>query len=218
MEETNKPAGVEIGYARISTDDQKLDLQMDAFENIGVPPERVYTEQVSGATTKRPQLQECIKALREGDTLVVWRLDRLGRSLPDLIKILSELEKRGINFRSLNESIDTTSAVGKMVFHMLGAVAQFESDLISERTKAGLKAAKLRGHRGGRKPKVDAKMLKAAKSMLADETVTMQEVADILKVSRAAIYRALKRENEAATLKELRKAEKVAKTAADDET
>jgi DNA invertase Pin-like site-specific DNA recombinase len=197
-----------VGYARISTEDQKLDLQMDALKRAGIEDDRIYTEQVSGVKTRRPQLSECIKSLREGDTLVVWRLDRLGRSLPELIKIMTELQDKGVGFRSLNESIDTTSAVGKMIFHMLGAVAQFERDLISERTRAGLKAARKRGHRGGRPPKVTAKMLKAAKSMLGDETTTMQEVADTLNVSRAAIYRAMKRENEAKVAKDLKKASK----------
>lgn len=207
-----------IGYARVSTEDQKLFLQLDALKAAGITEDRIYTETASGATTKRPQMLECLRTLREGDTLVVWRLDRLGRSLPNLIDILTDLDNKGVGFKSLNESIDTTSAVGKMIFHVLGSVAQFERDLISERTKAGLRAARARGHRGGRKPKVDAKMLKAAKSMLADESVTMQEVADILKVSRAAIYRAMARENDKASIKALRVAGTAAERAATDET
>lgn len=195
-----------VGYARVSTEDQLLNLQTDALKKAGVDETRIYHEQVSGVKTKRPQLKECLRSLREGDTLVVWRLDRLGRSVPELINIMSDLQKRNIEFRSLSEAIDTSSAAGKMIFHMLAAFAEFERNLISERTRAGLKAARARGHRGGRKPKVDAKMLKAAKAMLGDPTVTMQEVADTLKVSRAAIYRALQRENEAASAKELRKA------------
>jgi len=195
-----------IGYARVSTEDQRLDLQMDALMAAGIKEDHVYKEFVSGAKTKRLELGNCLKALRAGDTLVVWRLDRLGRSLPDLINILDGLHAREISFRSLNESIDTTSAMGKMVFHMLGAVAQFERDIISERTKAGLKAARARGHRGGRKPKVTPQMLKAVKAMLADPTVTMQEAADTVGVSRAAIYRAFQREGEPAKAKELKKA------------
>jgi len=213
MDQTDKPNGLQIGYARVSTDDQKLDLQIDALKRAGVDLDRIYTEQVSGVKTKRPQLTECIKSLRVGDTLVVWRLDRLGRNLPELIKIMTDLEERGIGFRSLTESIDTTSAFGKMVFHMLGAVAQFERDIVSERTKAGLKAARARGHRGGRKSKVDEKMLRAAKIMLGDDTVTMQDVADTLKVSRAAIYRALERDRSAENMKALRKAQKQARKA-----
>lgn len=193
-----------IGYARVSTEDQLLDLQIEAFEKAGV--ERTYEEQVSGAKTKRPILEECLRSLREGDVLVVWRLDRLGRSVPELIKIMDELQTRGIGFRSLNEAIDTTTAAGKMVFHMLAAFAEFERNLISERTRAGLKAARHRGHKGGRKPVMDAKMTKAARAMLSDPTCTMQEVADTLKVSRTAIYNALKREGAPAKVKALKKA------------
>lgn len=200
-----------IGYARVSTDDQMLDLQLDALIKAGVETDRIYEEQVSGVKTRRPQLAECLRSLREGDVLVVWRLDRLGRSVPELIKIMEDLQSRDIGFRSLSEAIDTTTAAGKMIFHMLAAFAEFERNLISERTKAGLKAARARGHRGGRKPKVDEKMLKAAKAMLGDPTVTMEDVAKTLNVSRAAIYRAFQREKQADELKALRKATKVAK-------
>ena len=199
---------MQVGYARISTEDQKLDLQIDALKRVGIEEDRIYQEQVSGVKTKRPQLAECIRSLRDGDTLVVWRLDRLGRSLPELIKIMTELQDRGIGFHSLNESIDTTTSMGRLMFHVLGSIAQFERDLISERTKAGLKAARARGHRGGRKPKVTPKMMKAARAMLGDPTTTMQEVADTLKVSRAAIYRAFQREGEELKAKELKKAAK----------
>lgn len=195
-----------IGYARVSTDDQRLDLQMEALLAAGIEEGQIYQEHVSGAKTNRPILDDCIKACREGDTLVVWRLDRLGRSLPDLIKILDGLHEKGVGFRSLNESIDTNSAMGKMVFHMLGAVAQFERDIISERTKAGLKAARARGHRGGRKPVMTKAMTTAARAMLADEYITMQNVADTLKVSRTAVYNALKREGMPAKMKALKKA------------
>ncbi len=200
-----------FGYARVSTEDQLMNLQVDAMKNAGVDESRIYQEHVSGVKTMRPQLAECLKALREGDTLIVWRLDRLGRSVPELIKIMLELQKRGVEFKSLTEAIDTSTATGKMVFHMLAAFAEFERNLISERTKAGLKAARARGHRGGRKPKINDKMMKAARAMLADPTVTMQEVADTLHVSRAAIYRAFKRRNEADELKKLRKASRDAK-------
>jgi len=208
---------MDIGYARVSTDDQRLDLQIAALTKAGIPEDRIYMEQISGVKSHRPQLSECIKAMREGDVLVVWRLDRLGRSLPELIKIMGQLQERGIGFRSLNESIDTTTAVGRMVFHMMGAIAQFERDIISERTKAGLKAARIRGHRGGRKPKVDAKKLKAARAMLADPCVTMEEVAQTLGVGRASIYRAFEREREAEKMKANRKAIKAAKRLSADE-
>lgn len=205
---------MEIGYARVSTDDQRLDLQIAALEKAGITEDRIYKEHVSGVSTKRPQLTECMKAMREGDLLVVWRLDRLGRSLPDLIKILSDLQARGIGFRSLNESIDTTTAVGRMVFHMMGAIAQFERDIISERTKAGLTAARARGHRGGRKSKVTPAMLRAAKAMLLDPLITAQEAADALKIGRASLYRALAKDREAGDLKAMRKAARKARGAA----
>jgi len=203
LEEKERPM---VAYARVSTEDQLLDLQINALEKAGVPSERIYREQVSGAKTKRPILAECLRSLRDGDVLVVWRLDRLGRSVPELIKIMDELEKRNIGFRSLSESIDTTTAAGRMVFHMLAAFAEFERNLISERTRAGLKAARHRGHKGGRKPVMNAKMTKAAKAMLTDPTTTMQEVADTLKVSRTAVYNALKREGLPAKAKALKKA------------
>lgn len=200
-----------IGYARVSTEDQLLDLQREALTKAGVEPDRIYEEHVSGVKTRRPQLAECLRAMHEGDVLVVWRLDRLGRSVPELIKIMDELKARDIGFRSISEAIDTTTAAGKMVFHVLAAFAEFERNLISERTKAGLKAARARGHRGGRKPKVDAKKLKAAKAMLGDPTVTMDEVAQTLGVGRASIYRAFEREKQKDQLKEMRRAARRAK-------
>lgn len=196
-------AGMMIGYARISTDDQKLDLQFDALTNAGVNPDHIYQEMKSGVNTERPELKACLKALRPGDTLVVWRLDRLARSLSDLMKILDDFDHRGIKFKSLNEAIDTSGAIGRLMFHMMGAFAQFERDLISERTKAGLKAALARGHRGGRKPSVDKDMLKGIKKMLKDPTVTHDEVCKAFKISRGALYRALKRERETDEGKEL---------------
>lgn len=200
-----------IGYARVSTEDQLLDLQRAALIKAGVAPDRIYEEHVSGVKTHRPRLAECLRACREGDVLTVWRLDRLGRSTIDLIKITEELRTRGIGFHSLTEHLDTTTAAGKLIFHVLAAFAEFERNLLSERTRAGLKAARARGHRGGRKPKVTAAMMKAARAMLADPTVVMQEVADTLKVSRSAIYRAFERSKEADKMKALRKAQKVAK-------
>lgn len=190
------PAGIAIGYARVSTEDQKLDLQHDALVRAGVDPSRIYDEHVSGAKTHRPALDACLKALRPGDVLVVWKLDRLGRRLSELIRIALELEARGIGLHSLSERIDTTTAGGRMIFHVMGAFAQFERDLISERTKAGLAAARARGHRGGRKPKLDPAKLKAINAMLSDDRVTMAEVADTFRVCQATIYRALKKERD----------------------
>lgn len=197
---------MKIGYARVSTEDQLLSLQIDALLRAGVDRDRIYEEQVSGVSTKRPQLENAIKALRPGDVLVCWRLDRLGRSVPELIRIMDDLQKRGIGFRSLSESIDTTTAAGKMVFHMLAAFAEFERNLISERTKAGMKAARARGHRGGRKTKMPPAKVKAAVAMLGDPRVTMDEVSKALSVSRSTIQRALARHREAEKLKALREA------------
>jgi len=182
-----------MGYARVSTDDQRLDLQRDALAQAGVANDNVYQEQVSGVATKRPELEHLKRALRSGDTLVVWKLDRLGRSVKELITLTDWLRDHDIELISLKDNIDTTTAVGRMVFHMLAAFAQFERDIISERTIAGLKAARARGHCGGRKPKITKMMLKAIEAMLLDETVRMQQVADQFHVSRAAIYRARQR-------------------------
>ena len=182
-----------LGYARVSTEDQTLNLQYDALHDAGIANDNIYSEQVSGVATKRPELEHLKRALRPGDTLVIWKLDRLGRSVKDLISITDWLRDHDIELISLKDNIDTTTAVGKMVFHMLAAFAQFERDLISERTKAGLAAARARGHRGGRKPIITPNMLRAMEAMLDDPLTTMDEVATHFKVSRAAIYRARQR-------------------------
>src|SRR5512144_839185 len=137
-----------VGYARVSTQDQTLDLQKDALEKIGCT--RIYTDTASGAKAERKGLEEALNYVREGDILVVWRLDRLGRSLKHLIEAITELNKRGIGFKSIQENIDTTTSGGKLVFHIFGALAKFERDIIRERTRAGLTAARARGRKGGR--------------------------------------------------------------------
>ena len=183
-----------IGYARVSTDDQRLDLQIDALNQFGIEDSWIYKEQVSGTKTRRPELDACLKALREGDTLVVYRLDRLGRSIKDLTQIIETLEKRGIGFRSLQENVDTTTASGKLVFNIFGAVAQFERDLISERTKAGLAAARTRGAVGGRKPKLTKEQAQQALEILeASPLLKHEHVAKMFDVSRATLYRAWNR-------------------------
>ena len=183
-----------IGYARVSTTDQKMDLQVDALKKAGVEDDWIYQEQASGVKTNRPELDVCLRTLRKGDTLVIYKLDRLGRSLKELIAIVSNLEKREVGLRSLSENIDTTTPSGKFFFHLFGAVAQFERDLISERTKAGLAAARARGRRGGRKPKIDEKKAKMAVRLLVDDQeLRHEDVAKMLGVSRATLYRAWKR-------------------------
>lgn len=176
-----------LGYVRVSTDDQNTELQADALKRTGC--HRVYEDKASGKSTVRPQLEECLADLREGDTLVVWRLDRLGRSLPDLVSIVTELEAKGIGFESLTEKIEMTNASGKLTFHLFAALAEFERNLIRERTKAGLSAARARGRVGGRKPKLDAKQIRQIKTLLGDPKTSVADLARDYGVSRTTIYK-----------------------------
>lgn len=176
-----------IGYARVSTDDQNLDLQRDALHLAGA--QSIYEEMASGKDGERPELGHCLKALRTGDTLVVWRLDRLGRSLPDLVRIVAELEEKGIGFESITEKIETGSAAGKLVFHVFAALAEFERNLIRERTRAGLAAARARGRSGGRKPKLDTRQIKEIQRLMSDPNIPVSQIAARYKVSRTTIYK-----------------------------
>lgn len=178
-----------VGYARVSTADQNPELQLDALKAAGC--ERVFVEKASGAQRERPELIAALAYVRAGDAIVVWKLDRLARSMKQLIETVEGLEAKGIGFRSLTESIDTTTAGGKLVFHIFGALAEFERGIIRERTRAGLDAAAARGRKGGRPPKLSAEDLKAAKAMLADPTITVDDVARRLDVSPATLYRHL---------------------------
>jgi len=178
-----------IGYARVSTMDQDASLQLDALNMASC--ERIYQESRSGASRERPELSKCLDTLREGDTLVVWRLDRLGRSLKDLVEIISELEGKGIGFRSLTEAIDTTNAGGKLVFHIFAALSEFERSLIQERTRAGLAAARARGRKGGRPRAMTNDQVKKAKAMLSDPMITKTEVAKHFGVTRMTLNKAL---------------------------
>lgn len=180
---------MKIGYARVSSDEQSYEAQADALEDAGC--ERIYTEKLSGRSRSRPELERMIDSLREGDVVVVQRLDRLGRSLKDLIDLLGLFREQNVKFISLNENIDTTSAVGELAFHMIGSIAQFERRLISERTKAGLDAARARGRKGGRKAKLSANDAQKAKAMLSDPLMTKAEVARHFKVSRPTLNKAL---------------------------
>jgi len=180
-----------IGYARVSTQDQNPELQTDALRDAGC--EELFQEKLSGKNANRPELEHCLRMLRKGDILVVWRLDRLGRSLKDLVEIISSLEEQGVGFLSLTESIDTTSAGGKLVFHIFGALAEFEHTLIRERTKAGLAAARARGRRGGRKPSMSKTDVRKAAAMLRDPQMTKKEVAEHFAVSRVTLNESLKR-------------------------
>ena len=177
-----------IGYARVSTAEQDTALQTDALRKAGC--ERVFEDTVSGAKAERPGLTAALAYLRDGDVLAVWRLDRLGRSLPHLIDTIGELDVRGVGFRSLTESIDTTTSGGRLIFHVFGALGQFERDLIRERTKAGLTVAAARGRKGGRKPVVNAEKLQRAREYMA-KGLNVREAAARLKIGKTALYAAL---------------------------
>jgi DNA invertase Pin-like site-specific DNA recombinase len=179
-----------IGYARISTHEQTLALQHDALTKEGCS--KIFTDTASGAKAERKGLDEALNYVRKGDTLVVWRLDRLGRSLPHLITTMTSLEERGIGFKSLTENIDTTTSGGKLIFHIFGALAEFERNLIRERTTAGLTAARARGHKGGRPKALTARQLSIAKALYNDKQHSIAEICRTLKISRATLYRALK--------------------------
>lgn len=178
-----------IGYARVSTDDQDHALQMDALRAVGC--ERIITETASGARADRPELVRLIGNARSGDALVVWRLDRLGRSLRHLIDLSEQLQGRGIALRSITEAIDTGTPAGRFLFSILGALGQMEREIIIERTKAGLRAAAARGRRGGRPPALDEQRVRAAKAMLAGGTMSAGEVARQLGISPSTLYRYL---------------------------
>lgn len=178
-----------IGYARVSTLDQDLALQLDALRQAGCS--RIFEDcGVSGAKAERPGLAAAVAYMREGDVLVVWKLDRLGRSMAHLIETVGTLEKRGVGLRSLTEAIDTMTPGGRLIFHVFGALGQFERDLIRERTRAGLAAAVARGRKGGRKPVVTPDKLKRAHTLIA-QGLSPREAAVRLKVGKTALYEAL---------------------------
>ena len=179
-----------IGYARVSTADQDLAPQLDVLRAKGCEP--IYSEHASGKHADRPELAQAMKALRAGDPLVVWRLDRLGRSLPDLIATVNELASRGIAFESVTEAIDTTTASGKLVFNIFARLADFERHLIGERTRAGLAAGRARGRMGGRPPALTSRQLREARLLLTDPDATVTAVAERYGVSRTTLYKGLR--------------------------
>jgi DNA invertase Pin-like site-specific DNA recombinase len=178
-----------IGYARVSTRAQDLALQLDALEHDGC--ERVYQDVGSGSIRSRPQLDACLEHLLPGDTLVVWRLDRLGRSLRHLIDVIADLKQREIAFRSLRESIDTTTATGRLQLHLFAALAEFERELIRERSTAGRDAARARGRQGGRPSVITPELLAAATAMRDKRELTMAQIARTLKIGRSTLYKHL---------------------------
>ena len=175
-----------IGYARVSTHEQNLDLQKDALKQAGC--DKMFVDEVSGAKAARPGLEQAMEILREGDVLAVWRLDRLGRSLKHLIELVAEFDERKVGFKSLQESIDTSSSGGKLIFHVFAALAEFEHDLIQERTKAGLAAARARGRKGGRPKKLDEKKRKAVIQLYKERKQSIDEICRIMEISKPTLY------------------------------
>jgi len=180
---------MKIGYARISTVDQNLELQTDALEKTGC--EKIFTDQASGSRDDRRGLIDAIEFCRKGDSLVVWKLDRLGRSLKHLIETINLLHEKKVGFVSLQESIDTTTPGSKLIFHVFGALAEFERELIRERTNAGIASARSRGRLGGRPKAISAKQLRIAQTMLKDPKTAIKEVCETLHVSKTTLYRYL---------------------------
>ncbi len=183
---------MKIGYARVSTHDQNLDLQKDALEKAGC--KKLFVDEVSGTVAKREGLEKAKEILREGDVLIVWRLDRLGRSIRDLIDWVTQLEDAGIGFKSLQESIDTTTSSGKLVFHIFAALAEFERNLIRERTNAGLAAARARGRLGGRKKSLNAKERKRAVEMYERKNQTVKQICEMMNITKPTLYAYIREE------------------------
>lgn len=178
---------MQIGYARVSTDDQDLSLQLDALEAAGC--DRIHKDTGSGAEADRPGPRQLLDVVRAGDTVMVWRLDRLGRSLSQLIALMTQLDELGVGFRSLTEQIDTTASGGKLIFHIFGALAEFERNLIRERTNAGLVAARDQGRQGGRPGKLDARKADMAQRLYNDKSNSIDDICRTLGISRATLYR-----------------------------
>jgi DNA invertase Pin-like site-specific DNA recombinase len=180
---------MKIGYGRVSTALQNMDLQLDALEQAGC--ERIFTDKISGAKSERPGLTKVKEILREGDTLVIWRLDRLGRSLKDLLEWAQYLASQGVALRSLQENIDTSTSTGKLVFHIFGAMAEFERNLIQERTQAGLAAARARGRTGGRREKLSAGKQDMAVQLYNSKQYTVKQVCEMAGISKPTLYKYL---------------------------
>ncbi len=182
---------MKVGYVRISTQDQSDDLQIDALKNAGC--EKMFSDQISGSKVNRPGLEEALEYIRPGDSLVVWRLDRLGRNLRHLIDVVEDLESRKIGFISLQEGFDTTTNGGKLVFQIFGALAEFERNLIRERTKAGLEAARARGKLGGRKAKLSSTQAEALKMMYESKKYSISEICSSFDITKPTLYRYLEK-------------------------
>lgn len=185
---------MKIGYARVSTRDQNLDLQIDALKKAGCDDTYIYMEQITGATRERPELQKLLSQIRVGDVIVIWKLDRLGRSLADLVHLVNEIQSKGAGLQSLHDNIDTTTPQGKLTFHIFAAIAEFEREIIRERTKAGLASARARGRKGGR-PKgltKEAQVKAAAAVSLYQQKKSVSEICKTLDISKKTFYKYLR--------------------------
>ena len=180
---------MKIGYARISTEDQNLDLQIDALKKAGCG--KIIKDKISGAKSKRPGLTQLFELIREDDTVVVWRLDRLGRSLKDLIETINKFDDQKVGFLSITENIDTTTPTGKLIYHIFGAFSEFERNLIRERTQAGLKAARARGRLGGRPTKLSCEKVNLLNKLYNDREQTVKEICNLFEISRPTLYKYL---------------------------
>ena len=183
---------MKIGYARVSTQEQNLDLQKDALDKAGC--KKIFVDEISGTVAKREGLEKAKEVLRQGDVLIVWRLDRLGRSIRDLIDWVNHLEEEGIGFKSLQESIDTSTSSGKLIFHIFAALAEFERNLIRERTNAGLAAARARGRLGGRKKSLTAKERKRAVEMYQRKNQTVIQICEMMNITKPTLYAYIREE------------------------
>lgn len=182
-----------IGYARVSTQDQDLSLQIDALNGAGC--KKIYKEKITGSKKERPQLNELLEQLREGDVIVIWKLDRLARSLKDLVSLVNEIQEKGGALHSLNDQIDTTTPHGKFTFHIFAALAEFERDIIRERTKAGLAAARARGRKGGRPKGLSKKAQHTAiiaEKLYQERELTVKEICEQLSISKGTLYNYLR--------------------------
>jgi len=180
-----------VGYARVSTGGQDLNLQLDAFQKLGVAKDLIFTDKASGAIRERPGLDACLRVLQYGDVLLVWRLDRLGRSVRHLVTLIEQLQEMGVGFRSVCDgAIDTTTPSGELIFHVFSALAQFERRLIQERTKAGIAAARARGRKGGRPPmQPNEPKVVLAKKLYQDKSINLDDICATLKMSKSTLYR-----------------------------
>jgi DNA invertase Pin-like site-specific DNA recombinase len=176
-----------IGYARVSTYEQNLEMQIDALNRVGCS--KIVTDKISGSISERPGLKEILTQLRKGDTLIVWRLDRLGRTLRDLIQLVNKLEEDGINFKSIEESIDTTSATGQLIFHIFAALSEFERNLLRERTKAGMESARTRGRQGGRPKKLSKEKWQMCLDLYTAKKHSIHQICSTLSISKPTLYK-----------------------------